>query len=152
MSREEMVVGRTFKNEVFKAGEIMFGTFYPKRYMVSAFETIQQVAQAAATLKDAGFEDVRQWIPPQVLERHAQFLRQRSAVQRVEGELSSDEEEALNDCLALAKEGHHFVTVYVPDEADVKRVQSILESNGAKATHYYGGWKLTNLSINETNS
>jgi superfamily II DNA helicase RecQ len=98
------------------------------------------------------FEDVRQWIPPQVLERHEQFLRQRSAAQRVEGELSSDEKDALNDYLALAKEGHHFVTVYVPDEADVERVESILESNGAKATHYYAEWKLTDLSINETNS
>lgn len=145
-------MARAFKNEVFKAGEILFGTFYPKRYMVSAFGTAQQANQAAEALKDAGYDDVRSWVPPQVLERHEQFMQQRSPAQRVEGELSSDEKDALNDYLSLARQGHHFVTVYVPDESEVEQVESILEANGAKSTHYYGEWKLTDLSINEAGS
>ncbi len=149
LSREDMTVGREFKNEVFKAGEILFGTFYPKRYMVAGFDTSEQANQAVEALKQAGFEDVRHWTPAQVLERHQHFLEQRGAVQRAEGELSSEEKDALNDYLALAKQGHHFVTVYVPEESEVEQAESILESHDAHATHYYGDWQIIDLSTNE---
>lgn len=142
-------MARAFKNEVFKAGEILFGTFYPTRYIIAAFETAQQADQAVAALQQAAYEDVRHWMPLQVLERHQHFLQQRSPAQRVEGGLSSDEKDALNDYLAMAEEGHHFVTVYVPEESEVAQVESILEANQAKATHYYGEWQLIDLSINE---
>ncbi len=67
----------------------------------------------------------------------------------MEEALSSDEEEALNDYLALAKQGCHFVDVYVPEEAEVVQAESILEVHQAQAAHYYGEWELVDLSIDE---
>ena len=141
-------MAREFKNEVFKAGEILFGVFYPRRYIIAAFATTEQVNQVVAALQQAGFE-ARHWTSQQVLERHQHFQKQRSLAQRVEEALSSDEEETLNDYLALAKQGCHFVDVYVPEEAEVVQAESILKAHQAQAAHYYGEWELVDLSIDE---
>jgi hypothetical protein len=61
-------VAREFKNDVFKVGEVLFGVFYPKRYIIAAFATAEQANQAVATLQQAGYE-ARHWTPQQVLER-----------------------------------------------------------------------------------
>ena len=44
----------------------------------------------------------------------------------------------MQEHIALAKQGCHFVDVYVPAETEVAQVESILEGHQAQATHYYG--------------
>ena len=141
-------MAREFKNDVFKAGEVPFGVFYPRRYIIAAFATAEQANQAVTALQQADYE-ARHWTPQQILERHQHFQKQRSLAQRVEEALSSDEEETLNDYLALAKQGCHFVDVYVPEEAEVAQAESILKAHQAQAAHYYGDWELVDLSVDE---
>ena len=38
LNREEATMPGMFKNEYFKDGEILFGVFYPTRYVIAVFD------------------------------------------------------------------------------------------------------------------
>ena len=137
-----------FKNEYFKDGELLFGVFYPTRYIIAVFENAAQAEQAVAAVKQAGYE-ARHATPQLALERAHEYLHQRSPAQRVEGAISSDEKDAMQEYIALAEQEQHLVDVYVPQEPEVVQVEAILESHGAGHMHYYGAWDVEDLSINE---
>ncbi len=141
-------MARRFKKEFFKDGEIVFGVFYPTRYIIAVFDTAAQADQAVTAVKQVRC-DARHATPQQVLERAHEFLRERSPVQRLEGAFSSDEKEAMRDYISLAEQGRHFVDVHVPEESEVAQVESILEAHQAHDMHYYGEWDLVDLSSNE---
>ena len=58
----------------------------------------------------------------------------------------------MQEYIALAEQGRHFVDVYVPDESKVGQVEAILEAHEAFDMHYYGDWDLADLSSNEPTS
>lgn len=144
-------MAKKFKNEYFKDGEILFGTFYPTRYIIAVFDTAQQAESAVADLEKAGFE-ARHATPEQVLEREHEFLQQRSLVQKVEAAVYSDEQQSIINLTALARQGKHFVDVYVPEESDVSRVESILDAHHDIAMLYYGQWDLVDLAADKSQS
>ena len=137
-----------FKNEYFKDGEILFGVFYPTRYIIAVFDNADQAKQAVAAVTQHGCE-ARHATPQEALERAQEYLQQHSLVQHLQAAIASDEKAAMQQYMALAKQGRHFVDVYVPDESKVRQVEAILEALGAYDLHYYGEWDLVNLSINE---
>jgi hypothetical protein len=47
-------MAKKFKKDFFKDGEILFGVFYPTRYIITVFDTADQVEQAVAAVKQAG--------------------------------------------------------------------------------------------------
>ena len=108
-----------FKNELFKDGEILFGTFYPTRYIIAVFQTAQEAEDAVADLSKTGFE-TRHATPQQVLERAREFRQQRSLAQKIAQSVYSDEKQTIIDLIALARDGRHFVDVYVPEESQVQ--------------------------------
>jgi hypothetical protein len=148
LSRKERAMAKKFKKEFFKDAEILFGVFYPTRYIIAVFENADQAEQAVAAVTQAGYE-ARHATPQQALERAEAFLHQRSPAQRVEGAISSDEKDAMQEYIALAKKGQHLVDVYVPQEPEVAQVEAILEAHGASHIHYYGAWDVEDLSTNE---
>jgi pantoate kinase len=137
-----------FKNEYFKDGELLFGVFYPTRYIIAVFDNRAQAEQAVAELKQHGCE-ARHATPQEALERAQEYLQQHSLVQHLQAAIASDEKAAMQQYMAQAKQGRHFVDVYVPEESKVGQVEAILEAHGAYDLHYYGEWDLVNLSSNE---
>lgn len=142
-------MAQKFKNEYFKDGEILFGVFYPTRYIIAVFDTTEQATGAVADLEKAGFE-ARSATPEQVLERELEFRKQRSLAQKVAASVYSDEQQAIINLTALARQGKHFVDVYVPEESNVGQVESILDAHHDIAMLYYGEWDLVNLSPNRS--
>ncbi len=134
-----------FKNEYFKDGEVLFGVFYPTRYIIAVFDTAQEAESAVADLNQASFE-ARHATPERVLERAHDFLHERSLAQHAAGLIYSDERQAIIDLLSMAKQGRHFVDVYVPEESQVGQVESCLDAHHAHAMVYYGEWDLVDLS------
>jgi hypothetical protein len=74
---------------------------------------------------------------------------QRSPAQCVEGAISSNEKDAMQEYIALAEQGRHLVDVDVPEESEVGQVGAMLEAHGAGSMHYYGAWDVEDLSTNE---
>ena len=129
----------------FKDGEILFGTFYPTRYIIAVFQTAQEAEDAVADLSKTGFE-ARHATPQQVLERAREFRQQRSLAQKIAQSVYSDEKQTIIDLIALARDGRHFVDVYVPEESQVQQVEAILDRYHTEAMVYYGEWDLVDLS------
>ncbi len=138
-----------FKNEYFKDGEILFGVFYPTRYIIAVFETAQQAEAAVADLNQCGFE-ARYATPEQVLQRANEFRQERSLAQKVAASVYSDEQQAIIDLISMARQGRHFVDVYVPDQSQVRQAEACLDAHHAEVMIYYGEWDLVNLSIEES--
>ncbi len=138
-----------FKNEYFKDGEVVFGVFYPTRYIIAVFNTAQEAEGAVADLNQGGFE-ARHATPERVLERAHDFLHERSLVQHAARLIYSDEREAITNLISLAEQGKHFVDVYVPDESQVRQAEACLDAHHAEVMIYYGEWDLVNLSIDES--
>ncbi len=137
-----------FKNEYFKDGEILFGVFYPTRYIIAVFDNGAQAEQAVAELKQHGC-DARHATPQFAVERAHEYLHQHRLTHHLGEAIAVDESSAMREYMAQAEQGRHFVDVYVPEESKVGQVEAILEALGAYDLHYYGEWDLVNLSINE---
>ncbi len=60
-------MAKKFKKEFFKDGEILFGVFYPTRYIIAVFENAAQAEQAVAAVTQASYE-ARHAMPQQALE------------------------------------------------------------------------------------
>ncbi len=138
-----------FKNEYFKHGEILFGVFYPTRYIIAVFNSEQDAKDAITDITDCGFE-ARYATPEQVSNRAHDFLHERSLVQHAQSLIYSDEREAITRLVSLAEQGKHFVDVYVPDQSQVQRAEACLDTHHAEMMIYYGEWDLVNLSIDDS--
>jgi hypothetical protein len=62
-----------FKREFFKDGEILFGVFYPTRYIIAVFENAAQAEQAVAAVTQAGY-GAWHTRPQQAFERAHEYL------------------------------------------------------------------------------
>lgn len=126
----------------------MFGTFYPLGYVVAAFDDVQRARQAFEGLHGAGCErhEVRLLSGDEVLATHEAFLRQRNLAQRIAGAFSSEERDALDDYLQLARQGHHFVIAEAPTEAEVQRALPSLRAHGGHKIRHYGKAVITELA------
>lgn len=127
-------------------GETLFGTFYPKGYIVAVTHQKGDAEAAIAELQQAGFTDVRLWTGNEVQERHQAFLHQRSMLQRLGSAFAADEKLALDEYLQAAEEGHSFVTVHVADQSQVDTVRNTLVAFHAHQMHYYGDVGMTDLT------
>jgi hypothetical protein len=127
-------------------GETLFGTFYPKGYIVAVTHQKDDAEAAIAELQQAGFTDVRLWSGSEVQERHQAFLHQRSMLQRIGSTFAADEKLALDEYLQAAEEGHSFVTVHVVEQSEIEPVRNTLVAHHAHQMHYYGDVGMTDLA------
>jgi hypothetical protein len=135
-----------FENDLFR-GETLFGTFYPKGYVVAAFRDRAAADDAHATLSQRGFGEARVWTGAEVIARHDEFMAQRSTLQRIGGAFGADEKVAIEEYLDAARAGHFFLTVHVPNEAEVEQVRAVIVSGEhARLMHYYGAVGMSNLA------
>jgi hypothetical protein len=138
-----------FGKTTFRAGEVSFGTFSPTHYVVAAFDTEEQAKRTLQALREAEFraEDVRLWSGAEVLERHQAFLKQQNLLDRVGAVVAmlGTEQEAMQQYLTMAEQGHFFLTVYAPQPELVERAAIILANNQAHATRYYDHWTVADL-------
>ena len=116
-----------FKREFFKDGEILFGVFYPTRCIIAVFETGEEAEAAVADLTKAGCE-ARHATPREVRERAHEYLHQHVLTHHLRAAITVDERAAMQEYIALAEQGQHFVDVYVPDVSEVGKVEAILEA------------------------
>ena len=136
-----------FQREQFAEGETLFGTFYPKHYIVAVIPEQDQAQQAVAALREAGHpeQEARLWTGAEVLDRYNTFLQKRNVLERLGSYLPSDEHEALQQYVSEAEEGQYFVTVYAPHPDQIERARDILAKHGASDMHYYGEFVMTDL-------
>jgi 2-polyprenyl-6-methoxyphenol hydroxylase-like FAD-dependent oxidoreductase len=134
-----------FQDNSFQ-GETLFGTFYPKGYVVAAFRDRAAANNAFAALEQHGFRETRVWSGDEVLARHDEFMAQRSTLQRIGGAFGADEKVALEDYLDAARSGHVLLTVHMPSEADVEQVRTVIAGDDARLMHYYGALGMADLS------
>ena len=126
----------------------MFGTFYPLGYVVAAFDDGQRARQTLEGLQGAGCQnrEARLLSGDEVLATHEAFLRQRNLAQRIAGAFDSEERDALEDYLELARQGHHFVIAEAPTEAEIQRALPVLREHGGHKIRHYGRAVITDLS------
>jgi hypothetical protein len=125
----------------------LWGTYYPKGYVVAVVHEREAADRAAAALRAAGFgeEDVRVHTGQEVVDRHERFRASMSVGQRIGAGLPSDEHEALNDYLEEARQGRHFLTVHAPAHELVHRARDVLRGYGGHAMRYYGELTIEDL-------
>jgi hypothetical protein len=134
-----------FKDDSF-TGDTLFGTFYPTGYITAVTHGRPQAEAAQTALQEAGFDDIRIWSAEDVQARHQAFLSQRSMIQRISAAFAADEKLVLDDYLQAAEEGHTFLTVHIPDEAQVNQARDILVAHHAHQMHYYSPIGITDLT------
>ncbi len=119
----------------------LWGTFYPKGYVVAVVDDPQAAQRAFEALQNAGWagEEARLWTGEQVLAKHQQFMEHRSLAQRVGASIGSGspEDVALKRYLEQARHGHLFLTVHAPNSNQVEQIHGILDDYNAHTIKYY---------------
>ncbi len=133
----------------FSAGDVLFGVFYPRGYIVAVFDEADDVDKAVVELASHGIEgdDVTAWTGRSA-RRYIKNLRENLGVisqMAAKLPLSGDEKEAADLYLKLAEEGHEFITVRVADEDQVGTIRALLAEHNAHTMRYYGDWAVTDL-------
>jgi hypothetical protein len=128
-------------------GATMFGTYFPKHYVVAVIHDPERAAKAAEELRGSGFAegDVEVWPGERVLANHHAYLERHGLRHRLGQLFPGDEDEALKEYLGEAERGAHLVTVLAPDPEPRGRAASVLKAHGGHATRYYGDHTFTDL-------
>jgi hypothetical protein len=118
----------------------LFGTFYPKGYVIAVVEDDGAAEGAAAAVRAAGFpgEEVRLFAGDEVLAIHERYLKERSVLQRIGGAFPSEEAAALGEYLDAARGGRRFLTVHAPESAEADRVATALADQPIAMIRHYG--------------
>lgn len=123
----------------------IFGTFYPRGFIVALFDNEANRDMAATALHDAGFSDTRSFSPQEVIENSTEIKNQRNVAQRVGSAMSSDELAMAEDYVESARDGHSFLIVQA-DEQQFDQAGPILFRYKAHGVKHYGDWVVTDLT------
>ena len=115
----------------------------------SVFGSLQEAEQAVQALVDAGYhvEDMA-LIPsqdfPSALQEH---LRKEGRFWQMMHQLqvTTDEGSLGELLLAVAHQGSHFISIYVPQREHIDDVSAVLFKHGARLVKYVGNWSIANL-------
>jgi hypothetical protein len=140
MSDSQQIVDAT--GDEFRDGDTVFGTFYPRHYVVASFASAQEAHGFGDEF--AGLE-TRVWAPAEVLARHQAYVEQANVVQKVSAMLA-EERRFLDQYLEEAEAGTHFVTVYAPEPTQVDAVRDAVARHPVRRAHYYGDLTVDELS------
>jgi hypothetical protein len=118
----------------------MFGTYYPKGFLVAVVETEEVASRAVEALHQAGWagDEARAFTGDFVVAHHEEYISRRNPLESLASAFASDERVALEQYIDLARAGHHFVTVHAPAAEQADRAGEILAGLGAFAMRHYG--------------
>lgn len=125
----------------------LWGTYYPRGYIVGVVHDWRKAEAAAAKLREAGFPEaeVHTHTAQDVLARHEEFQKNRNVVQRIAGAIPTDEGAAVDEYIDEARKGSCFVTAHAPERAQVARARDILWDEGVHAMRHYERSTITDL-------
>ena len=129
------------------ASKTLFGTFYPKGYVIAVVEDGAAADPIVDAVRAAGFggEDVRVWSGEEVLATHDRFVKERNPLQRIGGVFPSEEAAILQEYLESARAGNRFLTIHAPGHADAARVAAVLADQPIAVARHYGDRTITDL-------
>jgi hypothetical protein len=124
-----------------------FGVFNPKHFIISVVGDAVVGEQAATALRAAGFppDDVRVITGDQVLATESSYGDQKGVLSRLAGFFPSEEAAIVDQYVAEAERGAHFVAVKAPEREQRTQARGILAAHGAYAMRYYGENTITDL-------
>lgn len=136
-----------FQPKFTGSGATMFGTYFPRHYVVTVIPDRERPEQAVADLRADGFasDDVELWSGEQVLANHEPYLAQHGLRERLGRLFPGEESEVLEEYLEEARNGANFVTVRAPDEEPRGRAAAILKGHLGHAMRYYAKYTFTDL-------
>ena len=117
---------------------LLFGTFYPKEYLLAIANDRAQADRAMAAVQQAGFPEAEVFTGQEVLAHHQGLMEHRTLAQRLGSILSADEKLVQDDYLEQMQDGKLIVMVHVPDATEVERAGHALGEQGAFMLRYYG--------------
>ena len=131
----------------------LFGTWYPKDFVVAVINDPTQAGRAAAALREQGLDpdDVHLVTGPEALAWDARFRAQMHPVKHFAAMLLSGSEEGIMEdrYLREAQEGHSFALVRFEtlDENSprAQTVREVLQAHDARMVTYYGDLHLARL-------
>jgi hypothetical protein len=127
----------------FQRMDKLFGVSYPKGFLVVAIDRAEDAEQAAGTLRNEGFEDVRLLTGKEVLSHHQVFLAHENTLQKIGAELPTQEAIRLENYLEAAQnEYQYFITIHAPNRTEAERALPILRAHHAHLITYYGDWTM----------
>jgi hypothetical protein len=122
---------------------------FPGKHVVGVLDSLQEAEQAVQALVDAGYhmEDMA-LIPsqdfPSALQEHrrkeGRFWQMMHQLQ-----VTTDEGSLGELLLAAARQGSHFISIYVPQREHIDDVSGILFNHGARLVKYVGNWSIEDL-------
>ena len=121
----------------------------PGKHVVGVFDSLQEGEQAVQALVDAGYhaEDIA-FIPSQdVPSAFQEQSRKEGLFWRIIHRLQvTTDEGSLGELdLAAARQGSHFIAIYVPQREHIDDVSAVLFKHGARLVKYVGNWSIANL-------
>ena len=121
-----------------------FGLFYPRGYVVVAFDNADEAESARELLVMGGYdpEDVFLSDPATVLEHTTAHLGSANALAKALG----PEYAAETRHQELAKEGHTFLLAYAPSELDTERLMNVVRRFRIRLAQTYDRFSLEELT------
>lgn len=135
----------------FRAGDLLFGAFYPLGYIIAVFDEPGQAKRALDSLLERGIgrDSAKVWTGEEALAYHTQLKKSRSVISQLKSKSppSRVEHATVERYLTYAQEGSEFITVYVADKDQVERIGDLLAEAGAHSMRYYGQWTTRDLGV-----
>ena len=139
--------GSTFEPTFTGPGGAVFGTFFPRHYIVAVIHDAARAEAAAVGIREAGYDEgaVEVWSGERVLANHAAYLERHGLIHRLGNLFPGEESEVLEEYLGEARNGANFVTVLAPHPGLRETARAILQAHGGHAMRYYGNHTFTDL-------
>ncbi len=119
-----------------------FGVFSPRGYVLLAFGTAADAAQARDALLTGGYEaaDVMAFGAEEVLAGIARTLPERGVLSWL-----GEEREAVDRHREAAEQGAAFLLVYAPSADEAARVMNVARRGDVRLAQHYGRMTVTDL-------
>lgn len=117
----------------------VFGTYYPRHYIVAVIHDPSMAAKARDALTADGFAEANVELCPgaDFVKNWNDYLAHRGIVARLADLFPADEHEAIAEYLAEAGNGASFVMVHTPEHDGRERASDVLRQHGAHGMRYY---------------
>jgi hypothetical protein len=125
----------------------VFGTYYPRHYIVAVIHDPSAAAKARDALAADGFADANVELCPgaDFVRNWNDYLAHRGIAARLADLFPADEHEAITEYLEEANNGSSFVMVHTPEHQGRDRARDILREYGAHDMRYYGDNTIVDL-------